>query len=207
MLNPNKTTNILINYRIVLKTYKTCTLLSEKERWIRVYTCALCIHIRIAQGGRTRFGDIWIFVQFLKGLHGVLQISLFKIWTAHILCIEIMITLNPSVFTVEIHSKYNWYFCIQGETYFHYASRKTPCYFTLNGCAEKPREMPGGNVNRPLYHYIAAIHWTWTASYSHCHYLPNVWAKVLWHTLTMSFEPWLLDHDHIRTVLSKKLCK
>ena len=32
-------------------------------------------------------------------------------------------------------------FALNVETYFHYASRKMPCYFTLNGCAEKPREM------------------------------------------------------------------
>ena len=51
-----------------------------------------------------------------------------------------IINLNPSRFTFEPHSKY-WYFCIQIEAYFHYASRKTPWYFTLNGCAENPREM------------------------------------------------------------------
>ena len=92
------------------------------------------------EGGRTRFGDIWIFAKFpgrfkwnfvnpflqdLNGLH-------IKYWN--------MIILNPSRFTVEPHSKY-WYFCIQVENYFHYASRKTACYFTLDGCAEKPQEM------------------------------------------------------------------
>ena len=60
-------------------------------------------------------------------------------------------------FKVEPHSKY-WYFCIEMDTYFHYASRKTPCYFTLNGCAEKPREVYIG------HHYIAAIHWACPAS-------------------------------------------
>ena len=49
-----------------------------------------------------------------------------------------MITLNPLRFKVEPHSKY-WYFCFEVETYFHYASRKTPCYITLNGCVEKPK--------------------------------------------------------------------
>ena len=45
----------------------------------------------------------------------------------------VLITLNPSGFKVEPHSKY-WYFYI--EVYFHYgASQKTLCYFTLNGCA------------------------------------------------------------------------
>ena len=40
-----------------------------------------------------------------------------------------MIILNPSRFKVEPHSKY-WYFFIERiETYFYYASRKTPCYF------------------------------------------------------------------------------
>ena len=95
--------------------------------------------------GRTFFGDIWIFAKFLIGLHGVLQILLFKIWTAHILCIEIWI-LNPSGFTVEPHSKY-WYFCIQVETYFHYASQKTPCYFTLNGCAENRGKCESATVS------------------------------------------------------------
>ena len=92
------------------------------------------------EGVRTFFCDFWIFAKFLICLDGVLQIPLFKIWTAFTLCIEIMITLNPSRFKVEPHSKY-WYFCVKVEIYFHYASRKTPCYFTLNGCAEKPREM------------------------------------------------------------------
>ena len=41
------------------------------------------------QGGRTCFGDIWIFAKFLIGLHRVLSIPLFSIWTAHILYIEI----------------------------------------------------------------------------------------------------------------------
>ena len=36
-------------------------------------------------GGRKRFSDIWIFAKFLIGLHRVLPIPLFKIWTAHIL--------------------------------------------------------------------------------------------------------------------------
>ena len=37
----------------------------------------------ITQGGRKCFGDIWIFAKFLIGLHRVLPIPLFKIWTAH----------------------------------------------------------------------------------------------------------------------------
>ena len=36
-------------------------------------------------------------------------------------------------------------FALNVETYFYYASRKTPCYFTVNGCAEKRREMQIGH--------------------------------------------------------------
>ena len=42
-------------------------------------------------------------------------------------------------------------FALNVETYFYYASRKMPWYFTLNGCAEKT----AGNVNRPPYRYTA----------------------------------------------------
>ena len=58
---------------------------------------------------------------------------------SHIMYWNMMI-LNPSRFKVEPYSKY-WYFALNIETYFHYASRKTPCYFSLNGCAIKLWEM------------------------------------------------------------------
>ena len=70
---------------------------------------------------------------------------------SHIMYWNMMI-LNLSRFTVEPHSKY-LYFCIQVKTYFHYASRKMPCYFTLDGCAEKPHEMWIG-------HNIATSRWS-----------------------------------------------
>ena len=43
--------------------------------------------------------------------------------------------------------KYKWpppppgILALNVETYFHNAPRKMPCYFTLNGCADTPREM------------------------------------------------------------------
>ena len=60
-------------------------------------------------GGRTCFGDIWIF------------------------------TRNTDIFALNV------------ETYFHYASRKTPCYFTLNGCAENRGKCKSATIS--LHHY------------------------------------------------------
>ena len=58
---------------------------------------------------------------------------------SHIMYWNMMI-LNPSRFEVEPTQNTD-IFALNVETYFYYASRKTPCYFTLNGCAEKSREM------------------------------------------------------------------
>ena len=52
-----------------------------------------------------------------------------------------MMILNRSRFKVEPHSKF-WYFCIERVDLLSLRfSENTPCYFTFNGRAEKPREM------------------------------------------------------------------
>ena len=80
----------------------------------------------LAQGGRTCFGDIWIFAKFLIGLHRVLSIPLFSIWAAHIYNV-----LNYNFKSVEVQG---WtplkiliflHWTLRPTT-FHYVSRKTP---------------------------------------------------------------------------------
>ena len=83
----------------------------------------------------------------------------------------LMITLYLSALTVELHSKYQ-YFCIQVETYFHYAYSENvvlqTMYFTLNGCAEKPWEMWIGRHIVTSQRWIGKdfYRWRWTSSMS-----------------------------------------
>ena len=88
------------------------------------------------QGGRTCFGNIWIFAKFLIGLHRVLPKSLFsrsERLTYYVLKYDHFKSVEVQGWTpLEI-----LIFCIK-----HWdlhvlslPSRKTPCYFTLNGCA------------------------------------------------------------------------
>ena len=107
------------------------------------------------RGCRTCFGDIWIFAKFLIGLHRVLSIPLFSIWTAHISCIE----KYDNFKSVEV----------QGWTplkillFLHWMLR--PTFTTLLGKCRAISYWMGvpkknaGNINRPPYHYTAVTHW------------------------------------------------
>ena len=64
--------------------------------------------------------------------------------------------LNGSYITMDYYynsTQNNDIFALHVEPYFHYASRKTLCYFRLNDCRKT-----AGNVNQPPYPYTAAIH-------------------------------------------------
>ena len=113
------------------------------------------------QGGRTCFGDIWIFAKFLIGLHRVLPIPLFKVWTAHIMYWN-MITLNQPRFKVEPHSKY-WYFCIERWDLLSLRFSENAVLFYIEWLCRKT----AGNVNRPPYRYTGMTHWACPASSDH----------------------------------------
>ena len=123
----------------------------------------------LGTGGRTCFGDIWIFAKFLIGLHRVLPIPLFKIWTAHILCIEILQFLNPTRFKVEPHSKY-WYFCFERRDLLSLRFSENAVLFHTEWLCRKP----AGNVNRPPYRYTAVTHWACPASSVGNKFLPTL---------------------------------
>ena len=101
------------------------------------------------QGGITCFGDIWIFVKFLIGLHRVLSILLFSIWTAHIIIMYWnMMILNPSRFKVEPHWKY-WYFCIERVDLLLLRFSEDAVLFHIEWVCRKT----AGNVNRSPYRF------------------------------------------------------
>ena len=61
-------------------------------KWVQIACCTIyfnetyCANLYKSRGvGLWCFSDIWIFAKFLIGLHQVLLIPLFSIWTAHIL--------------------------------------------------------------------------------------------------------------------------
>ena len=105
------------------------------------------------QGGRTCFGDIWIFAKFLIGLHRVLSIPLQYLNDSHIMYWN-MIILNPSRFKVEPHSKY-WYFCIDCWDLLLLRFSENAVLFHIEWVCRKT----AGNVNRPPYCYTAVTHW------------------------------------------------
>ena len=107
------------------------------------------------RGGRKCFGDIWIFAKFLIGLHWVLPIPLFEIWTAHILCI-----LKYDNFkSVEVQG----WTPLEILIFLHWTCR--PTFTTLLGKRSAishllwPCRKTAGNVNRPPYRYTGVTHW------------------------------------------------
>ena len=65
-----------------------------------------------------------------------------------------MITLNPSRFKVQPHSKY-WYFCIERWDLLLVLFLENAVLFHIEWVCQKTM----GNVNRPPYRYTAVTHW------------------------------------------------
>ena len=105
-------------------------------------------------GGRTCFGDIWIFAKCLIGFQ-YLNGSHIMHWN--------MIILNPSRFNVEPHSKY-WYFCIERWDLLSLRFSENAVLFHIEWVCRKT----AGNVNRPPYRYTAVTHWACPPSSDIC---------------------------------------
>ena len=101
-------------------------------------------------GGRTCFGDIWIFHRFTSSF---VNPSFQYLNDSHIMYWNMMI-LNPSRFKVESHSKY-WYFCIERWDLLSLPFSENAVLFYIEWVCRKT----AGNVNRPPYRYTAVTHW------------------------------------------------
>ena len=80
---------------------------------LNIATPGELVKIHLIAGGRTCFGDIWIFAKFLIGLHGVLQIPLFKIWTDYVLKYGNFKSVGVDIWTplkilIFLHSSYTF---------------------------------------------------------------------------------------------------
>ena len=114
------------------------------------------IAITLVRGGRTCFGDIWIFAKFLTGLHGALQIHLFKIFTYYVLRYDNVKSVEVqgwTLFKILIFLLWSW-------DILSLRFSENAVLFHIEWMCQKT----AGNVNLPPYRYIAVIQWACPAS-------------------------------------------
>ena len=104
--------------------------------------------MKFGAGGRTCFGDIWIFRQVSHRFTSSFVNPSFQYLNGSHIMYWNMIILNPSRFKVEPHSKY-WYFCIEHWDLLLLRFSDNTVLIHIEWVCLKN----AGNVNLPPYHY------------------------------------------------------